>query len=334
MTIKLAFNPFFDGNNRSTVAGHISNTGAAGARYEPLTYSEVMQRIPMGPKGLQGTLIGMGGDHGAPIDYNPHILNNVEMTVDPDVPGQSFKIKLGDINKDSLREVAAEVDAQLEANGMKQGLGRRELLKFRAANVLANVSAQTPQIREADGAEMTQPNQEYQQPQQPQQPQLQPLPSSQQMAFRPISPLASFGAQTQQPQPAQLSRIVDTSANRAPVELATPAPTKRAVIEIVGMGSFEVSYHDAIVAGESLDDHGISRPTVLILVYDTNYKQGMKYFPPSHVMQDGKAVPLQLAVVIRPNPVVYLVETTGYQYLVGSCEHCVLNVMQQGPYNG
>ena len=92
------------------------------------------------------------------------------------------------------------------------------------------------------------------------------------------------------------------------------APQYKVTFELDGYGTLETAYHN-VVQG----DDGIS----LVLVYDTRFQGGMKYFPP----QSDR----DMFVDVHSLPYVFKVKSTGIKYKVGDLEHYIMLIEKGAP---
>jgi hypothetical protein len=299
----IVFDPFFDREaGGSPVANANANapvvvSGLNGQGYrDPSTERledgrDVTSRIGQTSHGMRGTIIPRATSGGIPRGTHPHDMQNVELTIDPHIIGQSSIVRLADINAQVLQEASQMAGQQTpEPDSI-------ELQRLRGSAVLHNVSTITrgpgraPASPQAGQATIPAPN----------------LARHGQPAPRMIRPLQAFahrGQQTANEERREL-RAIDID----PPQRAAVAPTIEVVFEIEHFGTLQANYHDIIV-----------EPGFIVLVYKTAYR-GSKYFPPS---RDEKAPPLALNVVGREE--VYLVHTTGVHYVYEDTEYCVLLV--------
>lgn len=108
----------------------------------------------------------------------------------------------------------------------------------------------------------------------------------------------------------RLSGVPTVSSSNTSVQ----PPSHKVTFEIAGFGTFETSYH-RVVQGED----GIS----LVLVYDTKFQGGLKYFP--------QASDNELFVDVHNLPYIFKVRSAGLKYKVDDWEHCVLLVERSAP---
>gem|GEM_PF-6778075 len=103
-------------------------------------------------------------------------------------------------------------------------------------------------------------------------------------------------------------------AQQPMVQQAGP-PTIRVIFEVQHFGNIEVFYHDVIV------NEGF-----VVLVFDTRHQGSTKYFPPTAQVENAQP----LAMNIAGTNEVYLLHTTGIQYVHEMREYCVMMVERAG----
>ena len=256
-----------------------------------------------GPEGLRGTVIPRATIGGIPVGTRPHEVRNLRVTIDPHIDGQSSVVRLGDIDENSV-EAATQAAAEVTPDPYDMATQR-----LRGSAVLHGIAA----LHRGQGPAPQQPSFEgpvspgnvraenlghYAQPAQP--------------ARRLTSPLAAFNA----PAPGvdengRPLRAIDMRPSTV-VERAQPAqPNVEVTFEIQHFGTHTAYYHEVITR----------YPGFLVLVYDNRFRGAGKYFPQA---RSDDTPPLALAVVGKPK--VYLVHTTGFQFVHGDLEFCVLMV--------
>lgn len=131
---------------------------------------------------------------------------------------------------------------------------------------------------------------------------------------RTISPLTAFNQsappRSPQPQAREISFAPDAPLPPAPIQ----APTVRVVFERQYFGTIEALYEDVTI------EDGF-----MVLVVDTRYQGGTKYFPAP--MEDD-VPPMAINIVGRQE--VYLVKPSGIQFVFNSHEFCVLIIEDTG----
>jgi hypothetical protein len=132
---------------------------------------------------------------------------------------------------------------------------------------------------------------------------------------RSYSPMAAFGLKKSGIKPAPAA--VAMSAGQR-----VGAPQQLLYFEKEGLGTVPAFYHEVIinVIREDVDIPEYSG--FIVLIYDLRFEQNAaRWFPPAN---DPYQRPW--AVQIKNDQRLYLVYTTGFQYIYDNREHCVLRV--------
>ncbi len=131
---------------------------------------------------------------------------------------------------------------------------------------------------------------------------------------RSYSPMAAFGLK-KAPMVASSPPIVAKSAASGP-------PLKLVYFEKEGIGTVPAFFHDVLVHVSRPEPDSPEETGFIILVYDVRFEQSAaRWFPPSN---DPYQRPW--AAKISDDNRLYLVHTTGFQYIYDSREYCVLSV--------
>jgi hypothetical protein len=128
-----------------------------------------------------------------------------------------------------------------------------------------------------------------------------------------INPLSAFRAQEQPTSPMadEPFRPIDIGSNLQPMTPDTHPPQFTVNFEIEGFGTHEAPYHQVIRSEQAL-----------VLVYDTRYTGGQKYFPQTD---------RPLGVHVHGTDSMYLVHTTNIQFPLDYWEVCVLLIENEAP---
>jgi hypothetical protein len=131
-------------------------------------------------------------------------------------------------------------------------------------------------------------------------------------------PQSRFRDQTQQKQPRKvvLQGPPPQQQQAPPVPLVRPTevsvpPNTKVTFEMEGWGTFEANYHEVI-----------KNDCLLVLVYDTRYKGGMKFFP-----QASKNL---IAISVDGTDTIYFVNSYGNRFEHAGYEYCILVIDQEG----
>ena len=131
---------------------------------------------------------------------------------------------------------------------------------------------------------------------------------------RTYSPMAAFGLKKQ-------SAKSEAAAAPVPVGPAGP-PQKLVYFEKEGIGTVPAFFHEVIINVNRESTDSPEEAGFLVLVYDLRYEQNVaRWFPPA---DDPYNRPW--AVQVNNDARLYLVYTTGFQYVYDNREHCVLRV--------
>jgi hypothetical protein len=131
---------------------------------------------------------------------------------------------------------------------------------------------------------------------------------------RSYSPMAAFGMKKK-------SAAIPSATATAAAGRSSP-PQKLVYFEKEGIGTVPAFFHDVIVAVTPLDDDGLEESGFMVLIYDLRFEQNAaRWFPPSN---DPYGRPW--AIKINDDSRLYLVHTTGFQYVYDNREYCILAV--------
>jgi hypothetical protein len=108
----------------------------------------------------------------------------------------------------------------------------------------------------------------------------------------------------------------------APSSAKIGPPQKLVYFEKEGIGTVPAFFHDIITAVTYADDTSTEESGFMVLIYDIRFEQSAaRWFPPAN---DPYNRPW--AVQINGANKLYLVHTTGFQYVYDSHEYCILLV--------
>lgn len=305
-TPRIVVDPFFDAprGGDAPIMSRMDQTPTSGYISAEREYLDggrtVAQTIGSGPAGLRATIIPKATMGGVPAGTNPHRMNNVEVTIDPHIPQQSSRVRLGDITEASL--AAANASAQ-EYTPEPHSL---ETMRLRGSAVMHGIAAQRTGGQRSSQPALPPPMPSQQQniPMQPQRP------------TRRVSPLSAFH-QAPAPVENREQRVITLPPERVQERVlpsAAASPTIRVVFENEHMGEYEAYYHDVVI------EEGF-----VVLIYDTRWA-GPKHFPATSRAEKQPILAMNLIGTTE----VYQVQTTGVHYQHGHNEHCVLMVDEVG----
>jgi hypothetical protein len=276
----------------------------------------VADLIRGGNRGLRGVIVSKAGPGGAPVNFDPHDLSRVEINVEPDNPN-GMKFNMTQLNKQNVRAAIEAAHQKISGNDIDSVRERvavtfEELAKMQKSGVRAEQRPTPPPVPKLQPAEPTEDDiiaeleQEVQITTQP------PIDK----IDRNYSPLEAFGFKKRsQAVPAGFAPKTATTAK-------VGAPQKLVYFEKEGIGTVPAFFHDIIVATSPENDDSIEESGFMVLIYDLRFEQNAaRWFPPAN---DPYGRPW--AVQIHDDSRLYLVHTTGFQYVYDSREYCVLTV--------
>lgn len=287
--------------------------------------AELMRR---GPGGMRGVVVAPATPGGTPVNYDPHNRSAVEIHVDPEngnstltldqITTETMSKALGIAKQqipgqdiESIRErtaVAFEQLAKIAKSGVtrvptKQAQAARTPTRVTPENEEAEVDAAVDEL-EAEAKDIFSDISPSSAPSAP------PL----EKIDRGYSPMAAFGLKKAAMTPPQTAAVP-----KSPV--AGP-PQKLVYFEKEGIGTVPAFFHDVLVHVARQDNDSPEESGFIVLVYDVRFEQSAaRWFPPAN---DPYQRPW--AVQISDDNRLYLVHTTGFQYLYDSREYCVLLV--------
>jgi hypothetical protein len=255
--------------------------------------------------GLRGVIIGQAGPGGAPLNFNPHDLSRVEINIEPDNPN-GLKCNMGQITKENVVAAMAAARQKIAGNDI-HAIRERAAVTFEELAKMNNSGVRR--------AKFTPP----------------PVPSQKAVAAqvlsaesarrppvekisRDYSPLSAFGMKknSTSPQPTALP----------PIDEKVGAPQKLIYFEKEGIGTVPAFFHDIITLTGLENDSDSEETGFMVLIYDLRFEQNAaRWFPPAN---DPYGRPW--AVQIHDDSRLYLVQTTGFQYVYDNREYCILAV--------
>lgn len=274
----------------------------------------VLQVIRPGPRGLRGTIIPRSTPAGIPQGFRPHATSNIEVNIDPHIPGQSTRVRLGDINEQIVRQ-ATQLAEEITPEPFS-----RETQRLRSSAIMHGIAGlaqrNVPQPAAPPPLTMHQDVQTHSYP---------PAPPPQQSGYVQANHLGDVGHRAPPPQPrrrvsplsafnqAPPPQVVDET-NLRPIQLREAAghPQVHVTFELEHFGVHEAYYHDVVI-----------QEGFLVLVMNLNYN-GPKYFPPT------QADAPMLALNVTGTDEIYSVQTTGVHFQHANFEYCVLMIDRVG----
>ena len=287
--------------------------------------ADLMRR---GPGGLRGVVIAKATPGGNPEGFDPHDKSKIEIHVEPD--GGNATMTLDKITADAVDRALAVARQtvqgdDIEAIRERAAVAFEELARLSKSNVkrVTTKQAAAPRPTPAqdtrpaanDTAEELALLDELQEETEALR-RLESAPAAPPLEKidRGYSPMAAFGL-----------KKGSMATNNVPVvaKSATSGPPQKLVyFEKEGIGTVPAFFHDVLVHVARPEPDSLEESGFIVLVYDVRFEQSAaRWFPPSN---DPYARPW--AAKINDDNRLYLVHTTGFQYIYDSREYCVLRV--------
>jgi hypothetical protein len=283
-----------------------------------------------GPKGLRGVVVAPSTPGGIPVNFNPHDRTQIHINVvDPD--GSNLTgLSLSQMDSGSVSQAMAAAAEQVPGNDINS-IRERTAVAFEELAKLAKSNVQRVPIKAAAAPRVTTRPARVETPPPADDTETQvlaeledELDQQRQMTAaaqtppiekidRNYSPMAAFGLKRQS-MPAQ-------QTVSAPAQKSGP-PQKLVYFEKEGIGTVPAFFHDVIISVARKEPDSPEESGFIVLIYDLRFEQNAaRWFPPSN---DPYQRPW--AAQISDDRRLYLVHTTGFQYVYDNREYCVLLV--------
>jgi len=250
-------------------------------------------------KGLKGVIVSPSRGDGRSIDYDPHDKNNIDINVVNPDGSNIHSLHLAQFTKEAVQIAVDAAKNKIPGNTIED-IRERAAMAFEELAAFSNSGV----VKKQAGGSAVPP----------------PVPKTAPVQAviapadvdRSYSPMAAFGLKKP---PAASTQ--NTPAKTA-VSLPAAPPSKLVYFEKEGIGTVPAFFHDVII--EIFQDG--TGNGFIVLVYDLSFEQSAaRWFPPS---EDPYKRPW--AVQLQNGSMLYLVHTTGFQFVYGNREFCVLLV--------
>jgi len=283
---------------------------------ERLESGRTMLDVMRGSRGLKGVIVAPATPGGIPINFNPHDRTKIKINVVDPNGSNVGGLTLDQMTAPAVEQALATAQAAIPGNDINSIRERaamvfEELSKMEKAGVQrvpTRVKKVTPPLVPPadDNEEQLVANMVAELDQPAAMPPIEKI-------DRNYSPMAAFGLKKQ-------------SNNPVPTATATAhkagPPQKLLYFEKEGIGTVPAFFHDVIVSVAQVSPDSIEEAGFIVLIYDLRFEQNAaRWFPPSN---DPYQRPW--AVQISDDRRLYLVHTTGFQYVYDNREYCVLLV--------
>lgn len=270
-----------------------------------------------GPGGLRGVVVAKATPGGIPENFNPHDMSTVRVNVINPDGSRVQSLALSQITGDAMRQ-AKEAARQRVQGGDINSIRERSAVVFEElAKIAAGGVKRVPTKPVKTAAKIVAEDEEEQQLVRELEETISPptAPPVEQVD-RNYSPMAAFGLKKQTASAVSGGTSVSTKGARV------GAPQRLVYFEKEGLGTVPAFYHEVLVQVTREDPDNYDYTGFIVLIYDLRFEQNAaRWFPPAN---DPYQRPW--AVLIKGDQRLYLVQTTGFQYVYDDREYCVLRV--------
>ena len=287
---------------------------------ERMENGRTMLDVMRGSKGLKGVIVAPATPGGIPINFNPHDRTKIKINVVDPNGANVGGLTLDQMTAPAVEQALATAQAAIVGNDINS-IRERAAMVFEELSKMEKAGVQrVPVVRAKKSAPAYFTPIPLEEPDEEQMlanmaAELDPPPAMPpiEKIDRNYSPMAAFGLKKQSNNP------VPTAA--ATAHKAGP-PQKLLYFEKEGIGTVPAFFHDVIVSVAQVSPDSIEEAGFIVLIYDLRFEQNAaRWFPPSN---DPYQRPW--AVQINDDRRLYLVHTTGFQYVYDNREYCVLLV--------
>lgn len=244
-------------------------------------------------RGLKGVIVSPAGVDGRSTNFDPHDKNKIDIhVVNPD-GSNIHSLHLAQFTKAAIQQAVDAAKSKVPGNDInaireRAAMAFEELASFSGSGVVKKQAVVIPPPVPSVAAQTPAPE-----------------------IDRAYSPMAAFGLK----RAAAPSKALPAQPAGA---AASGPPTRLVYFEKEGIGTVPAFFHDVIT--ELFPDE--SESGFIVLVYDLSFDQAAaRWFPPA---DDPYKRPW--AVQIQNEKRLYLVHTTGFQFVYANREFCLLRV--------
>lgn len=272
-----------------------------------------------GPYGLRGVVVARATAGGTPENYDPHDMSKTAINIVDQQGNKISALTVDQLTSESARQAQQQAQQEFPGNDI-------DSIRERAARsfeILAEIAGRAAPVPAAPAAVVEKKSNENSAA----------LPADEQTivnqlleetaAHMPIekidrgySPMAAFGLKKS----TAAAPVVGGSSAGSRQKVAPPQ--KLVYFEKEGIGTVPAFFHDVLLSLSPVDDDELEHAGFLVLIYDLRFEQSAaRWFPPAN---DPYQRPW--ALQINDEPRLYLVHTTGFQYVYDEREYCILLV--------
>lgn len=268
-----------------------------------------------GARGLNGVIVAPATANGVPTNFDPSGYKRTPIHIDPDNPDGPV-LTLEDMTEDRVQRALKIAYEQAPGSDIHSVRERAMITMREVAKMTNEPVPPVPPVSTAP-----QPKSELQLELESVTPIGTQIPSTYapiEQVDRNYSPMAAFGLRRQP----EAAKPVGPPSNTIQSGVKIGPPQRLAYFEKEGIGTVPAFFHEVLVSVSRQDPENPEQSGFMVLIYDLRFEQNAaRWFPPS---DDPYGRPW--AVHIKADRRLYLVHTTGFQYVYDNREYCVLMV--------
>lgn len=269
-----------------------------------------------GTRGLSGVIVAPATAGGVPVNYDPAGYKKTPIHIDPDNP-DGPTLTLEDMTEDRVQR-ALKIAYELAPGSDIESVRERAMITMREVAKMSDepVPEPAPPPRREEPINNKLAEDAFM----PVQPVGTQIPADQvpyEQVDRSYSPMAAFGLRRQ---PEAAKPVGPPASVQTGVKIGPPQ--RLVYFEKEGIGTVPAFFHEVLVSVSRQDPENPEQSGFMVLIYDLRFEQNAaRWFPPA---DDPYGRPW--AVHIKNDRRLYLVHTTGFQYVYDNREYCILMV--------
>lgn len=297
-------------------------SGYGDPRTETLSNGRPMAELMRGgTRGLSGVIVAPATAGGVPSNFDPSGYKKTPIHIDPDNPDGPV-LTLEDMTEDRVQQ-AMKVAQEMSPGGDIHAVRERAMITMRELARMAKTPAvagkeKTAESGNREPAPIVRPQLQQFDDVMPLGTQIPQSETPYEQVDRSYSPMAAFGMRRQP----EAAKPVGPPTNTLQASVKIGPPQRLVYFEKEGIGTVPAFFHEVLVSVSRQDPDNPEQSGFMVLIYDLRFEQNAaRWFPPA---DDPYGRPW--AVHVKNDRRLYLVHTTGFQYVYDNREYCVLMV--------
>ena len=270
---------------------------------------------------INGVIVPPATANGVPVNFDPDGYKRTPIHIDPDNP-DGPTLTLADMTEDRVQQ-ALKIAHELAPGTDIKSVRERAMIALREVAKMTSTPqppTSVPPAAEINNREDTLATEHHEHAQSVSTIGTQ-IPANYipyDAVDRGYSPMAAFGLKRQ----SAVAKPVGPPVNTIQASVKIGPPQRLVYFEKEGIGTVPAFFHEVLVSVSRQDPENPEQSGFMVLIYDLRFEQNAaRWFPPA---DDPYGRPW--AVQIKTDRRLYLVHTTGFQYVYDNREYCVLMV--------